>query len=95
MGRSVLRVVLGFVVAAPAAENGSGPVPGLTTSDEMAVTGNGDNVWGEGYFSNFRPDQVPEWFLSQEDTRPIVLKGFDAQHLVETVTFNHQPRRKT
>ena len=70
MGKFALLVVLGFAAATNAAVISCGPVPGLTTSDEMAVTVNGEGVWVEEYSSNFRPDQVPEWFLGQEYTRP-------------------------
>lgn len=70
MGRFALLVVLGLVVTTHAGVNSHGPVPGLTTSDEMAVTVNGEGVWVESYSSNFRADQVPDWFLSQEYTRP-------------------------
>lgn len=70
VGRSVLLFVLGLSAVASAAVVGYGPVPGLTTSEEIAVIVNGESVWAEGYSSNFRPDQVPDWFLSQEYTRP-------------------------
>jgi hypothetical protein len=70
LGRSAVLLVLGVSGVTRAAVISYGPVPGLTTSDEIAVTVNGEKVWVEGYSSNFRPDQVPDWFLSQEYARP-------------------------
>jgi hypothetical protein len=48
MGRFALLVVLGLAAATNAAVISCGPVPGLTTSDEMAVTVNGEGVWVQG-----------------------------------------------
>jgi len=65
-----LVIALGLSATAGAGVVSYGPVPGLATSDEMTVTVNGEKVWVEAYASNFRADQVPDWFLSQEYTRP-------------------------
>ena len=70
MNRLAWVIVLGFSVTASAGVVSHGPVPGQMTSDEMTVTINGENVWVEAYSSNFRTDQVPDWFLGQEYTRP-------------------------
>jgi len=94
MGRFVLLFVLGFSTVASAAVVSYGPVPGLTTSDEIAVTVNGESVWVEGYSSNFRPDQVPDWFLSQEYTRPpqrVNIANFSSSGAMEVEVRTHKP----
>ncbi len=63
-----------IVLAAGAFANGQvvvyPAIEGLATSDELTVKVNGRNVWVEKLSSNFRPDQVPEWFLRTDYTRP-------------------------
>jgi hypothetical protein len=67
-------------------------VPGLTTSDG-SLTVNGESVWVEGYSSNFRPDQVPDWFLSQEFTRPpqrVNIANFSCSGAIEVEVRTHK-----
>ena len=94
MNRFALLVVLGLTVTTDAAVISHGPVPGLTTSDEMVVTINGESVWVEGYSSNFRPDQVPDWFLSQEYTQPpqrVNIANFSCSGAMEVEVRTHKP----
>jgi hypothetical protein len=94
MDRFALLVVLGFAVAANAGSLSYGPVPELTTSDEIAVTVNGHEIWVEGYSSNFREDQVPDWFLSQEYTRPpqrVNIANFSCSGAMEVEIRTHKP----
>jgi len=94
MGRFALLVVLEFGAAVNAAVVSYGPVPGLATSDEMVVTVNGESVWVEGYSSNFRPDQVSDWFLSQEYTRPpqrVNIANFSCSGAMEVEVRVHKP----
>jgi len=94
MGRLVVLLVLGLSAMTSAAVVSYGPVPGLTTSEEIAVTVNGESVWVEGYSSNFRLDQVPDWFLSQEYTRPpqrVNVANFSSSGAMEVEIRTHRP----
>lgn len=94
MNRFVLLVVLGLAVTTDGAVISHGPVPGLMTSDEMVVTINGEEIWVEGYSSNFRKDQVPDWFLSQEYTQPpqrVNIASFSCSGAMEVEIRTHKP----
>lgn len=94
MNRFALLAVFGLVAVTNGGVIRYGPVPGLTTSDERAVTVNGDDVWVEGYSSNFRPDQVPDWFLSQEYTRPpqrVNIANFSCSGAMDVEVRTHKP----
>lgn len=94
VGRLAVPVIVAFAATANAAVIGHGPVPGLTMSKEMTVTINGQSIWVEGYSSNFRPDQVPDWFLSQEYTRPpqrVNIASFSCSGAMEVEVRTHKP----
>ena len=94
MNRLAIGVALGLCVVARAGVVSYGPVPGLTTSDEIGVTVNGAAVWVEGYSSNFRVEQVPDWFVSQEYTRPpqrVNIASFSGPGPMEVEVRAHKP----